>query len=73
MSTRDQEVALKLREHLEIVDRILADWQERGRLDRYANKMIEWVLEFVILDIFSQEEPERTQLLLRLDGILSER
>ena len=73
MSTRDQEVTLKLREHLEIVDRILADWQERGRLDRYANEMIEWVLEFVILDIFSQEEPERTQLLLRLDGILAER
>ncbi|MEG2533508.1 MAG: glycosyltransferase family 2 protein [Gordonibacter sp.] len=73
MSTRNQAALLKLCEHLEIVDRILADWQSHGRLERYANEMIRWVFEFVAFDIFAQDEPDRTILLDRLREIIEVR
>lgn len=43
------EHALRL-EHVRIVDAVLADWQGLGILDAYAARMLDWALEFVVVD-----------------------
>ncbi len=70
MAQRNEQATLKLREHLRIADRVLADWHGLGLLRPYGRPMVEWVLEFVALDLFSQEEPERSRLMAELAAIL---
>lgn len=69
MAQRNSQSILKLQEHLRIVDRVFADWHRLGLLESHGAPMVEWVLEFVALDLFSQPEPERSRLVEELASL----
>lgn len=52
MSSVADDRLLKVKQHLHIASTILADWKRRGLLDLCPDKMFDWLIDFVMFDLF---------------------
>jgi hypothetical protein len=55
-----EENARRIQVHLVVLDHILSGWKQQGWLGESKSQMIEWMVEFVLLDANKQVEPERS-------------
>lgn len=67
MFDRATDRSTRIREHIQIVDSILTDWQSAGFLDAWKQEIFDWNIEFLIHDIFAgydeNEQPEMSAAL----------
>ncbi len=46
----------KMKQHLMVVDRILAHWQKNGFIEKYGASLLEWALDFILHDIGANKD-----------------
>lgn len=73
MCVMAQDEKLRLQKHLQVVDRIMADWAKQGRFEGESGRsMLLFVADFLIFDVLNLEDQEgRKELLSELQRILS--
>lgn len=61
MFSRSADPSTRIREHIQIVDHILADWESGGLLSDREREAFDWSVEFLIHDIFTGYDASEQQ------------
>lgn len=70
MFSRFTDKSERIRDHILIVEHILTDWENAGFLEQYKLEMFEWIVEFLIHDIFAgYEECHQQEVSARLTSV----
>ncbi|HIS40080.1 MAG TPA: glycosyltransferase family 2 protein [Candidatus Aphodovivens avistercoris] len=72
MNARRDDPLRLARDHIEIVERVLRDWQGLGIVSGFASEALDWTAEFSLIRIFQLDEKHRLELLDRIAPVLSE-
>ena len=51
-----EDFSRKMKEHLGVVEAILAHWHKNGFIDKYGDRLLMWALDFILHDICSNKE-----------------
>lgn len=73
MSTFANSSKWRVPKHIEIVDAILAHWQDRGLMDLCPVRLMDWILDFLCYDLFRLPEDKQKECLFTLGRVLSTR
>lgn len=63
----------RVRDHVAVIDHILADWDAQGWLDDYGAALLGWALEFTALDLRRLDDVSRKELTNSLRAVLQRR
>lgn len=66
MATRMASRGTKLHEHINIADKICADWNGSGYLEQYKNELFSWITEFLVYDCIHIDEANSLELLAEI-------
>ena len=73
MQVLRKDPAKKLKQHMDVVDKIFAHWQSAGFLEKYPTEILFWALDFVVVDLQKDElaEEARCAFASKLDAIIT--
>jgi glycosyltransferase involved in cell wall biosynthesis len=71
MAARHASELCRLQDHVEIVRRIFAGWNALELLPKYAPELTEWLLDFMLWDIYRLPDAKQSSLLHELGAILN--
>lgn len=63
---------IKLLEHVNIASAILKDWSRDGLIGRYANGLLEWIVEFVLFDAMKLPTKDYRKVAFELRKLLKQ-
>ena len=73
MSTFANSSKWRVPKHIEIVDAILAHWQDRGLMSLCPVRLMDWILDFLCYDLFRLPDDKQKECLSSLGHVLSTR
>lgn len=71
MAERKDSATQRIKDHFQIIQRIVSGWDKLGLLPEYGTELFEWVVGFIVNDIAKQSEGDQGLLLKELGGILA--
>lgn len=60
---------LRIRRHLDIVERIFVDWRDQGYLTAYTEELFSWSVEFIVLDLITLSKDDAACVAPRMAGL----
>lgn len=70
MDRMNADVCAKMLEHVNIVEHIFSDWKELGILNRYAEQMMRWALDFCLYELIRVPQDKFLEVTDKLGAVL---